>query len=136
MKCLYSLLIISAILTSCGDSDSKYITCITNNTDYEIVVQLFEDTTIICHSFQETIIQDSWGGSVKEMSCATPYIFSNKDAEIIIDDGNKVLIKNITDDNNWNCIGDEDWSLIMVGSYYSEIKTTFTVNPEDIKDAE
>ena len=134
--CLYSLFIISFILTSCGDSDSKYITSITNNTDYKIVVQLFQDTTIICDSFQETIIEDNWGRSVKEMRCTVPNIFSNRDAEIIIDDGNKILTKNMTNDKNWTCIGEEEWSLIMIGSYYSEIKTTFIVNQEDIKDAE
>ncbi|ORL45089.1 hypothetical protein IIF7_13290 [Zunongwangia atlantica 22II14-10F7] len=135
MKCLISLFIICFFLISCGDSDSKYITSITNNTDYKIIVQIFQDTTIICESFQETIIEDNWGRSVKEMNCAVPDIFLNGDAEIIIDDGNKILTKNIIDDKNWICIGEEDWSLIMVGSFYNEIKTTFIVNQEDITKA-
>ena len=56
--------------------------------------------------------------------------------KIIIDDGNKILKKDIADDNNWNCKGDENWSLIMVGSYYSKITTTFTINDEDIESIE
>jgi hypothetical protein len=66
----------------------------------------------------------------------TPYIFKSKEAEIIIDGGAKILTKDIYDDNNWSCKGVEDWSLIMVGSYYSQITKTFTVNDEDIEDTE
>lgn len=136
MKWIFYLFVVSVVFTSCGDSDSRYITSINNNTDYEIAVHLFEDSTIICQSNQETIIEDYYAGSVKKMSCMAPYIFTNNEAEIIIDDGNKILIKDISDDNNWSCSGEEDWSLIMVGSYYIEIKTTFVVNDEDIKDVE
>jgi len=136
MRRLFYLLVISVCLISCGDSDSKYISIINNNTDYEIVVHLYEDSTIVCQPNQETIIEEYWGSSVKEMSCMSPYIFKNNDAVVIVDEGNKILTKDISDDNNWSCSGDEDWSLIMVGNYYSEIRTTFTVNDEDIKDAE
>jgi hypothetical protein len=136
MRRLIFLLMISVNLTSCGDSDSMYITSISNNTDYEIIVSFSVDSTIVCQPNQETIIEEYWGSSVKEMSCMTPYIFKNSNAEIIIDDGNKILTKDITDDNNWSCEGDEDRSLIMVGSYYSKITTTFVISEVDIKDAD
>jgi hypothetical protein len=136
MKQMFYLIIAIVFLTSCGDSDSLYITSIDNNSDYEIVVKFSEDSTILCLPNQETIIEEDYGGSITELSCMTPYIFSNNDAEIIIEDGNKTLAKDVTDDNNWTCSGEEDWSLIMVGNYYSEIMTTFTVSNEDIKDAE
>jgi len=136
MRSFFYLLIASLLLTSCGDSESKYITSINNNTDFRIVLQFQEDSTIVCQSNQETIVEEYWGGSVKKMSCMSPYIFKNNDSVVIVDEGNKILTKDISDDNNWSCSGDEDWSLIMVGNYYSEIRTTFTVNDEDIKDAE
>ena len=136
MRSFIYLLVASLLLTSCGDSESKYITSINNNTDFEIVVRFSEDSTIVCNPNQETIIVENWGGSVKKMSCMSPYFFKNNDAVIIVDEGNKILTKDISDDNNWSCSGDEDWSLIMVGNYYSEIRTSFTVNDEDIKDAE
>jgi hypothetical protein len=136
MRSLFYLIIASLLLTSCGDSESKYITSIINNTDFGIIVQFSEDSTIFCQPNQETIIEEYWGGSVKKMSCMSPYIFKNNDALVIVDEGNKVLTKDISDDNNWSCSGDEEWSLIMVGNYYSEIRTIFTVNDEDIKDAE
>lgn len=136
MRSFLFLLFASLLLTSCGDSDSKYITSINNNTDFGIVVRFSEDSTIVCLPNQETIIEEHWGGSVKKMSCMSPYIFKNNHAVVIVDEGNKTLIKDISDDNNWSCSGEEDWSLIMVGNYYSEIKTTFTVNDEDIKDVE
>lgn len=136
MRTLFNLLILSIILTSCGDSDSKYFTSINNNTDYEIAVQFSEDSTIVCQANHETIIEEFYAGSVKKLSCIAPYIFTNNDAKIIVDKGSKILTKDISDDNNWSCSGEEDWDLIMVGNYYSEITTTFTVNNEDIKDAE
>jgi hypothetical protein len=134
MRFLFYLFILSIFLTSCGDSDSKYISILNNNTDYEIVVLLSEDSTRVCQPNQETIIEEYWGGSVKEMSCMSPYIFKNKDSVVTVDEGNKFLTKDISDDKNWSCNGEEDWSLIMVGNYYSEIRRTFTVNDEDIKD--
>jgi len=127
---------ISVYLTSCGDSDSIYITSINNNTDYEIIVRFTVDSTMVCKPKQETIIEEYWGSSVKKMSCMSPYIFKNSIAKIIIDEGNKILTKDITDDNNWSCKGDEDRSLIMVGSYYSKITTTFVISDVDIKDAD
>jgi hypothetical protein len=127
---------ISVYLTSCGDSDSIYITSINNNTDYEIIVRFTVDSAMVCKPKQETIIEEYWGSSVKKMSCMSPYIFKNSIAKIIIDEGNKILTKDITDDNNWSCKGDEDRSLIMVGSYYSKITTTFVISDVDIKDAD
>ncbi len=136
MKQLFNLIFLSILLISCGDSDSKYITSIDNNSDYEIVVKVSNDSTILCPSNQETIIEDYWGGSLKKMSCVTPYIFTVKKAEIMIDDSSKILTKDIYDDNNWTCRGEEEWSLVMVGNYYSKIQTTLTINNDDIKNAE
>lgn len=70
------------------------------------------------------------------MSCSVPYIIKEFNVEVIVDEENKILTKDIYDDNNWICSGEEDWSLIMGGRYYSVIRTVFTVNDEDIKDAE
>ena len=122
-------------LVSCGDSESIYVTSINNNTSCKVIVN-FPDSTIVCLPNQETIIEEGWGGSVKKLSCFAPYIFRNNIAEIVIDGDNKILTKDISDDNNWNCSGERDWSLIMVGSYYSKITTTFVINEEDIKDVE
>ncbi len=136
MKQLLNLIFVSILLTSCGDSESKYITSIDNNSDYEIVVKISNDSTVLCPSNQETIIEDYWGGSLKKMSCATPYIFAVKKAEVMIDDSSKILTKDIYDDINWTCRGEEEWSLVMVGNYYSEIETTLTINNDDIKNVE
>jgi len=136
MRRLFFLLLISVGLTSCGDSDSTYITSINNNSDYEIIVHFPVDSSLVCNSNQETIIEEYWAGSVKKMSCMTPFIFKHDKAEIIINGGAKILTKDIYDDNNWLCKGEEEWSLIMVGSYYSKITTTFVITNEDIKDAQ
>jgi hypothetical protein len=126
-------------LVSCGDSDSKYISTISNNTSYDVIVRLHlsEDSMIVCPSKQETIIVESWASSVKKFSCMTlPNFLRSNIAEIIIEGGNKIITKDILDYNNWNCSGEEDWNLIMVGSYYSKITTTFVINDEDIEDVE
>jgi hypothetical protein len=136
MRRLFFLLMMSVNLVSCGDSESIYITSINNKTDYEIILRFSVDSTIVCQPYKETIIEDYWGSSVKEMSCIAPYIFRNNNVEIIIDNGNKILIKDITDDNNWSCKGDEERSLIMVGSYYSKITTTFIINDVDIQNVD
>ena len=129
-------IMITICFVSCGDSDSEYITSINNNSTFEIIVHFPDDSIIVCLPKQETIIEKGWAGSVKKFSCMSPYIFKNNFAQIAIDEGNKILTKNISDDNNWNCYGDKDWSLIMVGSYYSKITTTFTINDEDIESIE
>ena len=136
MRRLFFLLLISVVLTSCGDSESIYITSINNNSDYEIIVHFPVDSSLVCNSNQETIIEEYWGSSVKKMSCMTPYIFKHDKAEIIINGGAKLLTKDIYDDNNWLCKGEEEWSIIMVGSYYSKITTTFVITNEDIKDTQ
>ena len=123
-------------LVSCGDSMSKYLTSIVNNTNYNIIVHFSEDSTIVCPSKQETIIEEFEASSGKKLSCMSPYIFKNNIAKITIEGGNKILTKDISDDNNWNCNGEKDWDLIMVGSYYSKVTTTFVINDEDIKDVE
>ena len=120
---------------SCGDSFSTYITSINNNTNYNVFVN-FPDSTIVCQPNNETIIEESWWGSGKKLSCFAPYIFRNNIAKIVIDGEHKILIKAISDNNNWNCRGEERWSLIMVGRYYSKITTTFVINDEDLKDVE
>ena len=133
MKCLFFLLTLSIGLVSCGDSESEYITSIKNNTSFDITIHFSEDSTIVCPSKQETIIEEFWGGSSKKFSCMSPYIFKNNIAKIIIDEENRILTKDISDDNNWSCNGDKDWSLIMVGSYYIKVTTTFIINDEDIE---
>ena len=136
MRGLFLLLVISSCLLSCGDSMSIYITSINNNTSFDIIVQFPDDSRIVCPSKQETIIDEYESWSSKKLSCMSPNIFKNNIAEIIIDERNKILKKDISDDNNWNCSGDKDWDLIMVGSYYSKVTTTFTVNDEDIENIE
>ena len=136
MRACFYLLIACVFLTGCGDSRSEYITSINNNTDYEIILQFPGDSTKVCQPNQETVIEEYEASSLKKMSCMTPYILRDNNVTIIVDEGNKTLVKDITDDNNWDCNGDEGWSLIMVGKFYSEIRTVFTVNDEDIKDAE
>ena len=113
MKRLFFLLLLSIGIVSCGDSDSKYITAINNNTDFDIIVHFPDESMIVCVAKQETIIEESWSGSVKKFSCMSPYIFKNNVVKIVIDEEGKVLTKDISDDNNWNCYGDKDWSLIM-----------------------
>ena len=132
MRRLFFLLVISISLMSCGDSDSIYVTSINNNTSFDIIVHFSDDSIIVCQSKQETIIEEFFGSSVKKMSCMSPYIFKN----IIIDGGNKILIKDISNDKNWDCKGDKSWSLIMVGNYYSKITTTFIINDEYIASIE
>lgn len=133
MKHIFNLLILSVVLTSCGDSKSNYFTSIKNNTDYEIVVQFPEDSTIVCPANHETIIEEYEASSVKKLNNVAPYIFTNNIAKIIVDKGNKTLIKDISDANNWSYSGKKDWDLIMVGNYYIEATNTFTVNNEDVK---
>ena len=131
------LLVANIFFMSCGDSESLYITSIKNNTNFEMIVHFRDNSIIECPSKQETIIEKFWGSSVKNMKCTTPYIFNKRNiSKIIINGGNRILTKNISDDNNWNCNGDKAWSLIMVGSFYANITTTFIINDEDIKSAE
>jgi hypothetical protein len=136
MRRTFNLLILSVLLTSCGDSESKYFTSIKNNTNYEIDVQFSKDSTIVCPANHETIIEEYYAGSVKKLSSMAPYIFTSNVAKIIVDKGNKTLIKDISDANNWSYSGEKDWDLIMVGNYYIEATNTFTINPEDIKNVE
>ena len=136
MRARFYLLIVCVFLTGCGDSFSEYITSIKNNTDYEIVLLFPGDSSKVCQPNQETIIEERWSSSITIMSCSVPYIIKEFNVEVVVDEGNKILTKDIYDDNNWICSGEEDWSLIMGGRYYSVIRTVFTVNDDDIEDAE
>ena len=136
MKRIFLFLVIGFFLTSCGDSESIYITSINNNSSYEIIVWFSEDSTIICPSGKETIIEENSGSSMKKMNCSSPYLFKNNYAKIIVADETKFLTKDISDDNNWICNGEKDWDLIMVGSYYSKVTTTFDISDDDIKGVE
>ena len=134
MKQLFLLAAICFTLISCGDTYSLYTMSIDNKSNYNILLKVKEisDTTIICFANKETIIDEGWGESVKEISCQTPYVFRENMAEIIIDEGNKRLIKDISDENNWNCEGKKGRSF-MGGSYYTKIKSTFVITDSDIE---
>lgn len=133
MKRLFLLTTICLTLISCGDSYSLYIMSIDNKSNYDIVLNINdvydsdEIITILCLANKETIIDEGWGESVKQISCQTPYVFRGNMAEIIIDNGNKQLIKDISADNNWDCEGEKD------KGYYSKIKSTFVIYESDIQ---
>ena len=131
------ILLLSGILlfalVGCGDAESLYNNCIKNKTSLEVIVRFSPDSIIVCPPKQETIIGTSVSTFTKELTCETPRIFKEGLADIVVDKGNKVLLKDITDDNNWDCRGDKVWSLITVGGYYSKITSTFTIDNEDIE---
>jgi len=126
---LFLVLIFSVFVMSCQiDHDCTYINSVINNTSYEITVYLSSDSTIVCLPEQETIIEELYGGSgIVYMSSTVPNIFKNNMVRAIIDNGNKILTKDVFDDNNWSVKGDKG------RKYYWRITYTFAINAEDLK---
>lgn len=128
------MMLLSISLMNCEkDLDCLYTTNINNNTNYDIVVHFSDDSTIVCPLGKETIIEEYCGSWVTYMSdCTSPNIFKDEVAGIIIDNGNKILIKDISNDNNWNGKGDKCEN----GKYYTRITTSFVIDEKDIKKVE
>ena len=136
MKKIFCFKIIMLICLSCGDSFSDYTYIIDNKTEYDVMLYFSEQIpngkdSILCLSNTETLIFENWFWSVKKLSCSPPPI--TEDAKIVVDGGEKHLTKNFSDKNNWKCTGEKDWSLIMVGNYYSSIKSTFDITEKDLE---
>ena len=124
------------ICTSCGDSWSDYAYSIDNQTKYDIILyfngqESENQNPILCPSNKETIILKMKNRSIKKLDC-NPFPLKEH-MTFVIDEEEKHLIKDFFDVNNWKCTGDEDWSLIMVGNYYSYIKSTFIITEEDLE---
>ena len=134
MKRLFFLTAICLTLISCGDSYCLYMMSIDNKSNYDIVLNIKDIydsgdiTTIQCPANKETIADEGWGETVKKISCEAPYIFKNDMTKIIVDEGNKRLIKDISADNNWDCDGEKGR-----GRYYIKIKHTFVIHESDIE---
>jgi hypothetical protein len=123
------MIVLSISSMNCAkDLDCLYTTNINNNTSYDIVVHFSDDSTIVCPPEQETIVEESYGTWIAYMSTTAPSIFKDNIAEIIIDEGNRILTKDISNDNNWSFKGDKE------GKYYGKITSTFVINEEDIKE--
>jgi hypothetical protein len=136
MKNIFYFTIITLICLSCGDSLSDYSYIIDNKTEYDIILCISEHTpngqdSILCLPNTETLIFKGEFSSVKKLSCTLPPI--TEDIKIVVDEGKKHLTKEFSDINNWKCTGEEDWDLIMVGSYYSSIKSTFVITEDDLE---
>jgi hypothetical protein len=125
------------------DKDCTYIVKINNNTSFDILVYFHDDivifsekSIIVCPPNQVTkIIEDYFGTGLSTTAMYTftaPSVFRDNFATIIIDEGNKILTKDISDFINWN-LTDETYKS---GKYYSKFVFTFVINEEDIKDAE
>jgi len=140
IKQILYLMLLIPLCISCGDSWSDDIYSIDNRTQYDIILYFhipdnisgLEDLdSILCPLNQETIIEQMTSRSVKQLSCR-PYVFKDY-VELVVDGGNKHLIKDVSDDNNWVCTGEKDKSFIMVGSYYRVIKNSFIITENDLE---
>lgn len=123
---------------SCGDSDSEYSYCIDNKTEHEMSLcfpkQSLENIeTILLAANKETVIFQSYIRSPKKLSCTPPNFLLEDYTYFVVDDGKKHLTKDIFDENNWECTGDKKSSFIMVGSYYDNIKSVFTITKDDLE---
>ena len=126
------------LCVSCGDSDSEYSYCIDNKTKYEMVLYFPEQSlenieTILLAPNKETVIFQYYVSSPKKLSCSNLNFLVKDYTYLVIDDGKKQLTKDIFDENNWECKGDKKSSLIMVGSYYDNIKRVFIIAEDDLE---
>ena len=136
MKKIILMIIITSICLGCGDSFSELTYSINNQTQYDIILyftgQEFENKdSILCLSNKETIIFQMEIWSPKKLYC-DPYPLKEY-AKFVVDDSKKYLIKDISDINNWECTGKTDWHILMMGSYYNNIKSTFIITEEDLE---
>jgi len=111
------------------DHDCLYVNNVNNNTSYDIVVHLLDNSTIVCLPGQETKIDEFYGTAVLNLA-RPPHRFKEIIAKVVINEGNKILTKDIFDGNNWNMKGDK------VGKFYGNITSTFIINEEDLKELE
>ena len=129
MKKIFILSVIICFFASCGDSYSIYTFSIDNKTEYNIILyfdkQIFTNSdtdSILCIPHSETIIFEMSGRSIKKLACSP--CPSSDYINVVVGTNEKHLIKGFSDINNWECSGATSWSLIMVGNYYSNIKST------------
>ena len=134
MKKIFCIVIIVLICMSCGDSFSEYVYCIENRTEYDVVLFTKEQDSILCLPNKEIVLFQGEFWSSKNLNYTPPLIIEYITSITIVIDGNrKHLIKDFSDMNNWEYTGDEEWSLIMCGSYYSHIKRTFIITENDLE---
>ena len=125
------------VMFSCGDSESIYAYVVDNQTKYNIVLnfigQDFENKgSILLKPFTETVIEQEYYSSQKKLDCRLLYFYKDN-LQFVVDNGNKQLIKDVSDENNWICTGDKKSSLIMIGNYYNNLKSTFTITENNLK---
>ena len=129
------IIVLSVGLVNCQkDWDCSYIANINNLTNYDMIVCFPNDSIIICPQNKEkTIIEGYYGTGVSAKGGYSLLpIFRDNIVKIFIVEENKILVKDISDDNNWNYNVDK----YKNGKYYSRITTVFVINDEDIKEVE
>jgi hypothetical protein len=131
MKKIFYLIIVF-ICQSCGDSISDLFHVVDNKTKYDVILYIpIGQDSILCLSNTKTVIFEREFHSVKKMSCPLPQIAEA--IKVVVDGGEKHLTKDFSDINNWECIGEKSWSLVMVGSYYTTITITFVITEDDLE---
>ena len=137
-RMLLKSIVIMFLCVGCGDSDSEYSYCIDNKTEYEMVLYFSKQSlenieTILLAPNKETVIFQYYVHSPKKLSCTPPNFLLENHTYLVVDDDKKHLTKDIFDDNNWECTGDKKSDIIMVGSYYDNIKSIFIITGDDLE---